>query len=302
MDLKFPEPLDFFTKTSGINNRFDSSSLADDELVECIDFIIDEHGTPQTREGYTLVRTGDFHSPPQEPDLPYIAENRVNDTALYFINPDLTLKGLRNLTKGQRVSYAKHLDRVYYSNDVENGYLVEDASYDWPNPVPQTDDHRIISPAPIGSHIAMYMGRMLVAKGHSLYVSEYLDPHSFELHRNYYSFGSDIIMVRPVEGGIYVSDEAGVYFMSGTIPGEAKVKLVSTKPAFEWSDIAELVQSEDLGINTPELSALWVSTDGAYIGLSSGQAIPLNKEKIQYPAAVNAGASLLDGRTFIHSF
>ena len=302
MDLKFPEPVDFFTKTTGINNRFDSSSIGSEDLVECVDFIIDELGLPTTREGYSLITAGDFHSAPQEPDLPYVAENRVTDTALYFVKPDLTLKGLRNLSKGFRVSYARHMDRVYYTNTVENGYLVEDTSFDWPNPAIVDDDLRIFSPAPIGSHIAMYMGRMLVARENTLYVSEYLDPHSFELHRSYYDFGSKILMVRPVEKGVYVSNNSHVYFMSGSIPGEANIKMVSTKPAIEWSDIAELIQNEDAGINTSELSALWFGLDGAYLGLSSGQVVPLNKERVVYPAAVNAGASILDGRTFIHSF
>lgn len=302
MDLKFPTPVDFFVKTSGINNRFDSTSVSDDELVECVDFVIDELGIPETREGYTLVVAGDFHSAPQEPDLPYIVENRFNDSALYFVKPDLSLKGLRNLTKGAKVSYAKHMDRVYYSNGVENGFLVNDTSYDWPNPLIQTDDHRVLSPAPIGTHIAMYAGRMIVARGSVLYISEYLDPHSFELHRNFYEMGSTITMVRPTEKGIYVSNSEHVVFMSGTIPGAADYKIVSTKPAIEWSDIAEYVQSDDLGLNTPDLCALWVNEDGLYIGLPSGQVIPVNKQKIQYPAAVKSGASILDGRTFIHSF
>lgn len=302
MDLKFPEPVDFFVKTSGLNNKFDSVSISDDELVECIDFVIDELGLPETRDGYSIIVPGDFHSAPQEPDLPYIVENRVNDSALYFVNPDLSLKGLRNLTRGAKVSYAKHMDRVYYVNGVENGYLVNDTSYTWPNPVIQEDDYRIISAAPIGTHIAVYMGRMLIAKGNKLSISEYLDFDSYELHRNYYEFGSNILMVRPTEGGVYVSDESQVVFMSGTIPGEAKFKVVSTKPAIEWSDIGELIQSDDLSLSTPELSAIWCGSEGVYLGLSSGQVVPLNKHKVQYPAAVKSGASILDGRTFIHSF
>lgn len=302
MDLKFPEPLEFLTKTSGINNRSDASSLATDELAECIDFVVDDLGLLETRVGLTKILEGDFHSAPQEPDIPYIVENRVTDSALYFVNPDITLKGVRNLISSNKVSFTVYSDRVYYSNGVENGFLVHDISYAWPNPVAQTDDHRIISPAPVGSHIASFMGRMLIAVGPVMYVSEYLDPHSYELHRNFYDFGSDIKMIRPTEGGVYVSNSDSVFFLSGEIPGKANFKKVSTKPAIEWSDIAELIQSEDLGINSAELSAIWVSIEGVFVGTSTGTVVPINKHKITYPASANIGAGVLLGRTFIHSF
>lgn len=304
MDITHPTPVDLIKPTSGINNRLDPYELAPDELVECHNFVIDDRGFPNKRPGYWKVVSGIFHSLPQDSNIPLVLQDRVDerDAALYFIASDHTVKGIRSgLTMCARMSYAKHKDRVYYSNGFELGMVVGDKSYNWSKGSTSYDELRILSGPVPGTHIAMHKGRMLIAKGKHIFFSDLYNPHLFELHRNFLTFSADIIMVRPVEDGVYVSTTESTYFIKGEITDLVVGKLVLSVPAYEWTDIPCVLEAQTLGLEEPALCATWACPRGAIAGLPNGRVVMLNKSKLKYPEHSTSGAGLLYGHSYIHS-
>jgi hypothetical protein len=73
-----------------------------------------------------------------------------------------------------------------------------------------------LSPPPAGILPKAWRGRTLIAVGPVLYASKPAMPELFDLRRDFKQFGSDITLVEPVEGGIWIGTEAQLVFMAGT--------------------------------------------------------------------------------------
>lgn len=306
MDINHPQPIPIFSKTSGLNNRVNSIELADDELAECHNLLIDEFGYLHKRPGYTLQVPGLFHSLPQEKEVPYVAKDRTveQDCAIYYIASDLTVTGVRSgLTQCAHISFASYAGRVYYMNGFEKGFLIGDRSFPWVLGSTEGMDLDTYTDPPIGNHITMYNGRMLIAVGPVLYFSELYRPDLYRPQRCFVKFAEDIVMVRPVEDGIFISTTSSIYFIKGEVSDIIVPKLVSTSPALEWSDVSDYVDASKFGdgFKDSTLCAVWVGTDGVNWGLPGGHVVKVNDHKIKYPDSATKGASLLYGRSFIHS-
>ena len=300
MDINFPSPIVLFEGTTGLNNRNDSASISDTDLVVGTNFLIDDTGLPETLFSRELLSVGSYVCTPQDPSLPYVVASLTSGYAIYFVNEDLTLTGVRDRLSPSRLSFTKYKDYVYYTNGFENGRLKEKISFSWPVGVSNSKDLRTYSGAPIGSHLDNCAGLMLISAGPTLYFS--LDPHLFELHTNFLNFTSDIIMIRSIPTGVFVSTLEAVYFIELPISNSSNPRKVSASPAVEWSDIGEPILGSDLGLETLATCAAWLSPSAVCVGLPNGDVKEINKHKIKYPAIGASVASFLVNRNFIHSF
>lgn len=73
-----------------------------------------------------------------------------------------------------------------------------------------------LQPAPVGTVLAFWRGRVLVAVGNVLYASLHAEWELFDLQRDFKQFGADITLIQPVDDGIYVGTERGLVFLAGT--------------------------------------------------------------------------------------
>ena len=108
-------------------------------------------------------------------------------------------------------------------------------------------------------------------------------------------------MVKPVDGGLFVSTSKAIYFLEGLVPGDFTQKKRASYPALEWSDAIDYVNGTDIPeFEIEGLCALWTTPEGAMLGTPTGNLINLNKNKVIYPHGTK-GASLLRGLNFIHT-
>lgn len=73
-----------------------------------------------------------------------------------------------------------------------------------------------MSPAPVGTVTAFWRGRVLIAKGSTLWASKQSQWETFDLARDFKQFSANITLIQPVEGGIFVGTEDELAFLAGT--------------------------------------------------------------------------------------
>ncbi len=270
-------PVTIFSGTTGLNNTVDQvrqdfnleTGVVD--LSEAVNVRIDKTGRPVRRDGFSLRHGGNFHSLFTRGNTGYVGL----DDAVYRINPDLSLTGARNGLSGKRITYVWTPLGVIYSNGSEKGILDEDISREWKKTEKvRAESTRYYTGPPDGiSHLEMFASRIFAAVEDTLWRSQPNDYGLFRQGADYNQFPSRIRMVRAVAGGIYVSDESRTYFLPGSNPEEFERRVVMEAPALEYSDLSDLVDPSDIGMEGANPFAVWVSTDGLVYGSPDGQVI-----------------------------
>ena len=231
--------------------------------------------------------------------------DRDSDSAIHYgeISSGVaTLLGVKNgLTKSAKMSFAVLGDRVYYCNGNENGVItnettssawtyntwtgpvMSDLGDDWDNPTTK------MVATPVGSHIDVLSGRILLAVDDEIIFTEYGLPGLYNKIKNRRRFESDITMLRTVgPNATYVSDSRNVYFLEGSDPNQWVLRKVLGYPAIEWSDNPALVDPSVFGFKDVREALLFNTTKGLVIGLPDGTAINLTSKR--YDPAVNCSA------------
>ncbi len=299
-----------FTGATGLNNILDpvrlpynpESGISD--LSEAINVSIDDTGRVSRRPGQTLLSDVISHSLFCDKGDCFVAQDRLSDTALYQVATDYTLTGIRSgLTKGARISFCQVGSKTYYSNDYQNGVIENGLSTAWPD----NTDHvgaetvRAFYPAPVGTHLAFFQSCMWIVKDNVIWVSEPNAVGKFDFSRRYFQFGTNVKMIKPVDGGVWVSDSLKTGFISS---GERFIDMKYTKkspfPAHEWSENIELVDLSNTEYQIPGLSAVWSSDAGLCIGTEEGQLIIPTEKKLIYPTGAS-GATIVDKHNVINS-
>jgi len=301
----------FFRGTTGINTVADPVRVPHDletgimDLAEGINVSVDQTLRPNLRKGRKLLYAGDFHTIFHQDTICLLVGTEGSTDSLFILGTDMVPVGIRSgLTRGARMSFTEIDGQVFYANGFENGVVYGGLSHSWPaDEYFGTETTRSFTGPPIGHHICWAFSRMFVARRNELWRSEEFRPGLFDRARGFYRFESELLMVKPVDAGLFVSDEHNTYFLAGGDPEGFAEKKVADFPAIEWADALQYVEGSELGIEgvSPGPAALWASPEGAMLGSSSGQLINLNKRKVIYPENCRTGAGLLMGYNFIHS-
>jgi len=304
------EAIKIISKCAGINNVIDPKWLRQNDqqtgltdLAEGMNIDIDDAYHIQCRLGQAAISSIVSHSLFYDGGDCFVAQDRTSDTALYQVGTDFSLSGVRSgLTKAYRISYAQVSDKTFYCNGVQNGFIQGGISSPWPATTyygPDTLNEYTI--APIGTHIAYFMGRMWIAVDNVIYCSEPYKVGLFRLAKCFFQFNTAIRMIRPVAGGVWVSDEATTGFIAAAEKWDGyKFTNKSSIPAHEWSDNQRLVDLSDSQWQVPGLSAVWSSDAGLCIGTSDGQLIVATEKKLIYPTGAS-GATVVDGLNVINT-
>ena len=300
-------PVTVYAGSAGLNTVLDPERLMQGgqdnpgiiELAEAVNVSFDDRGLVELRRGDVLLQAGEFHSLFCDRGDCFVVQERMTDAALYRVLPDLSLLGVRSgLTKGARTAFCQVGNQTFYCNGYQNGVVKDGVSQPWPDHTEHVgaETTRQFSFAPLGQHIAYRHGRMFISSGQELWYSEPYAPGKFDLARNLFQFGRDVVMVRPVAGGIWVGIEGETGFIADEADdiAAASYQKRSNATPHEWSDCIELVDLSATGFEIQGLSALWASNDGLTIGSADGQLLVTTKNKIVYPQGTT-GATVVDG-------
>lgn len=304
------EAITLYTGSTGLNTVDDPVRIPFDKetgvtgLAEAVNVSITRSGRIGRRKGYQKIATGIFHSLFCNQGNAYIAKDRQQDTAIFRINNDLSLKGVRSgLEKHSRIGWCQHPSgKVFYSNGQQKGYIIEDTSYPWKvGEYYGPDTLRNFTGPPDGNHLEYAFGRMFIGQDKIVWWSEPYRVDLYDLTRNFWQFGSCVRMIKAVATGLFISDEKSTWFYQGTNPYEATPIKVANYPALEWSEVYDMVEAAEIGLDTGGLCACWISTEGACIGTPDGKMINLNRKQVIYPGQITRGASVLHGFNLIHT-
>lgn len=301
--------LPLYTASTGLNDivdhtrvQFNAESGVTD-LVECKDIDIDDSGAIFRRQGQSLLKAGEFHSLFCNKGDCFVVEDITDSALLWQVGTDYSLTGVRSgLTKGERLSYWQLGENTYYSSRTFNGLIISGSSYDWP-----TNEHvgettvRSFYPAPLGTHIAIHNGRMWIALDNTIWISEPYAYGKFDKSRRYLQFASNVRMIRPVDGGVWVSTDTSTGFIKNTDKiDQMEYDIKSATPAHEYSDCIELVDLSKTVLETKGLSAVWSSDQGLVVGSETGALDVVTKDKLNYPNG-SKGVTVADGHNIINS-
>lgn len=296
----------------GINNKIDplrhqyNSDTGVGFLAEAVNCDIDDSGMISRRSGQVELSAVTSHSVFCDKGDCFVMQDRTveNDAALYKVGTDLSLTGVRSgMTKAARTSFCQVGAKTYYSNGYQNGVIEDGISSPWPVVTTHVGavTVRAFYDAPIGNHLAFFQQAMWIAEDNVIWVSEPNAFGKFDFSRKYFQFGSNVILIKPVSGGVWVSDESKIGFIASSNKFEdMRWDKKSSFPAHEWSENIELVDLSKTELQIPGLSAVWSNDQGICVGTADGELIITTKEKLVYPTGAS-GATVVNGYNIINT-
>lgn len=296
-------PITIFRGTSGLNTvadhaRIPTTKSGINDVAEAVNITIDQYGRPSRRKGWSRLGAGNYHSVFCDGGDCFVASGG----AIFKVNSDHSLTGIRSgMTEGAGISWKQTGDKTYYANGFERGYIENGVSYVWKAGEyhgPATNK-RFTVPNEI-KHLEEYSGRMFASANNVLWWSEPFRYDLFDLTRSFVQFSDKIRMIKSVDNGLFVGTDKNIYFLSGSVPSEFQLRVLSGFPAIEGSCSTDYVEGSDIGFQESGLCAVWASIEGAIIGAPSGQIKNLNKGKVIYPEQVSKGFGCMVGYHFIH--
>jgi len=278
-----------YTSTTGINNKVDSTRIDFNGegligLEVANNVYVDEHGIIKSVPEASLKIEGTFHSLYPVVGGFYLVEDRTSDSVIYYVT---LLEGqftfssvVSGLSKGKKVNFVVVGNRVYYTNGTDRGYIIATIRYNWPTNIwtgPE-DLSQMVSP-PVGTHMDVISGRILLSNGDELIFTEPYLPGIYNSIRGWRRFESSITMVRTVSGGTYVSDGTATYFLTGNNPNEWTLQKVLSYPAIAYGSNPLLINPSLFGFETTQSSLLFNTTKGICIGFPDGNVINLTEQR-----------------------
>ena len=148
-----------------------------------------------------------------------------------------------------------------------------------------------------GSHLCVWLGRLLVARGRHLH---YTDSRSYGLYDprfNFASFPRRIMFVRGMEKGVYVGQRGDtVLWLAGANPRAWEVNGTGgSEPRSKTKLIATELLDPALKLDTQEV-AIWLSANGYVLGLQSGAIIEPQSKRIRLPISAAGSLAVRDRR------
>ena len=137
----------------------------------------------------------------------------------------------------------------------------------------------LLARMPPGQIVRYADGRLIVASGNILYYSELFAPTLHNPAKSYIPFAENITMIRPCDGGIYVSADE-TYWIAGDLASGAINTVLPYKAVFGTD--SEVPNSNNVW---------WMSERGMVVGAPGGE-VENVQEKFVAVDAATAGASL----------
>jgi hypothetical protein len=294
-----------FNASTGLNTRIDPARIVFDPETGISDLAVaynidhDYTGRISRRKGFVATSVTDAcHSLFCDTGEALM----VMGTSMCLIAPDLSAyRGIATVTAGAPVSYAQVGNMIFWVNGFEKGYVQHGENHAW---VKGTyygpTSRRVLSDPPIGNLVASHAGRIYIASGSVLWISDAYSLNAFDMARGFFSFeGNEITMIKSVRAGMYVGTDQAVWFLHGNTPKTFQPVKAARSGAFKGTaamvDLSDISPKEFLENRTGE-AVMWTGPEGISIGMPDGQVFHLTKDKIDPLAAVSGAGAIINGR------
>jgi hypothetical protein len=126
-----------------------------------------------------------------------------------------------------------------------------------------------------GSYARYWRGRLLVARGRTLFFSEPFRYGMYNASEGFVTFEARIDFIEPVEGGVFVALKGlGVRFLFGETPSKWEQKVADIIPAQAGTSLLVPTAQMKLEMQSPpDWVAIWLTNKGFALGLPSGMVI-----------------------------
>lgn len=135
-----------------------------------------------------------------------------------------------------------------------------------------------LQPLPPGEFIRGHAGRMYSARGDVLWFSEAMRPHLYQPATNFIRFHGRIRFVEVLEGGAFVGDDAGTWWLGGSDPTAWSLANVSKALAVRASSLT--LPAAHFTDGAKGNVAVWLAADGYWLGGADGSARQLQPGRI----------------------
>jgi hypothetical protein len=135
-----------------------------------------------------------------------------------------------------------------------------------------------LQPMPAGSFVRSQGGRLYVARGSVLWFSEALRPHLHRPASNFVQFEGPIRILEALDGGLLVGDDEGVHWLAGADPTAWSKRRTSRAVAVRRSSL--VLPAKHFTAGAPGDVAVWLATDGYWLGAADGSARQLQPGRI----------------------
>ncbi len=294
---------------SGLNNVRPPERLAMGELSIARNILIDDMRQMRVRQGYSREATGAHHSFREIAGRAFV----VRDGVLGILSGGLTFSPLATVGTDP-LSYTEVGDTVYASSVSWSGQISptnavspwgdDDDPGSWISPVLTPTATlgpvagRLLVAPPLASIVEEHNGRIYLAVGDVLWVTELFLYSKVDKHRNFIQFEHPITMLYSGGGGLYVGTEQKVYFLRGSFAQGMPMSTVLDAGAVPGSlaEVPAPMVHPGAGQQTiPEGDLpVFMSSVGICVGLDNGEVHNLTDGRVKFPAMARAAAAHRD--------
>jgi len=146
-------------------------------------------------------------------------------------------------------------------------------------------------PLPFGHFVESMGSRLLVAADNVLHFSSTFRPHLSDRRHDFITLENTIHLLKVTEGGVYLGDISGVYYLAGWDPAEWNLKKVSNQAPVYGSGL--LVDHEDFSeeLDQGDSNVLWLSRSGVQVGSPDGKVTSMHPHQLDLPKYQIAAAA-----------
>jgi len=281
------------TGVASIRVKYDTGSGAT-FLQACSNVVVDRAGRITRRDGAVLKNAQAMLSIFSD-GIDCVGQT---NTALFRIAADYTLTGLRDLTPGHKMYYAKSPEGIFYTNGVERGRVARfGLSMVWDRGVEEYSPVKTLimsGPPEHFKHMHYNNGRLFVAVDKTVYYSDYRSYGNFYLERDMLQYPDKVIGFASSVKTLFVFTEKHVFSYPGPSMQDAVESVASNIPLLEGT-----VAYND-SINS-EFSTLpmWMTKNGLYVGFPDGQARNVTEGRLILPDTAGRGKASCNGGQYI---
>jgi hypothetical protein len=159
-------------------------------------------------------------------------------------------------------------------------------------------DDRILATMPGGVGVGAWRGRLVVARGTSLYFSEPVHFGAYDAMRGILGLGKQIRWIQALESGIFVGFRNTVEFLGGSNPFDLERKTVDDS---SWDAPGIIISTKRLSLENVSgpWAVAWFGSEGFVVGTEGGAIQRPQKERITELGAHKGILSYNDGRLLV---
>ena len=158
---------------------------------------------------------------------------------------------------------------------------------------------QFLGPMQPGRFLAHQNGRLLSARGRTLYVSEPMRYGLTDLRTGFVQFQAEIAFVIAFTSGVFVGTKKGTFFLNGASPKDWTLAIIDPEPPLFGSGISVNVETfsddEKLFPAGTNFVAAWLGSGGFHFGLPSGSVVRPQNDRIELDLSGMKGSLQLVG-------